>query len=120
MPAAILSTWVQIKVFAGKFLAALAQAEQSGALPRDPQAAPAQRQRRRAALRAQPWVVYAKTPLAGPAAVVDYLSRYTHRTAVSHERLLGLDAQGVRLRVRDRDAESAAPGKRSMHIPGTR
>ena len=34
------------------------------------------------------WVVYAKTPLAGPAAVLDYLARYTHRTAVGHERIV--------------------------------
>jgi hypothetical protein len=44
--------------------------------------------------------VYAKTPLAGPAAVLDYLSRYTHRTAIGNERLLALDGDSVRLRVR--------------------
>lgn len=36
------------------------------------------------------WVVYAKTPLAGPAAVLDYLSRYTHRTAIGNERLVAI------------------------------
>lgn len=106
------------KVFAGKFLCALQQAEREGRLPRDPQATPLERARRRQALQRHAWVVYAKTPLAGPAAVVDYLSRYTHRTAVSHERLLGLDAQGVCLRVRDREAQTAAAGKRSVHLPG--
>lgn len=48
-------------------------------------------------------MVYAKTPLAAPAAVVDYLSRYTHRTAIGHERLLGISADAVRLRVRGDD-----------------
>ena len=34
------------------------------------------------------WVVYAKRPFAGPAAVLAYLSRYTHRVAISNQRLL--------------------------------
>jgi Putative transposase len=37
---------------------------------------------------------------AGPEVVQDYLSRYTHRAAVSNERIDGIDAKGVRLRVR--------------------
>lgn len=41
-----------------------------------------------------PWVVYAKRPFAGPAQVLAYLSRYTHRVALSPRRLLGLDAEG--------------------------
>ena len=45
-------------------------------------------------------MVYAKTPLSGPEAVLDYLSRTTHRVAVSNERILSMDAAGVRLRVR--------------------
>ena len=60
------------------------------------------------------WVVYAKTPLAGPEVVLDYLSRYTHRVAVSNERIVGIDAQGVRLRVRADDHG----GKRTVHIDG--
>ena len=35
------------------------------------------------------WVVYAKTPLGGPAQVLEYLSRYTHRTAIGNERIPG-------------------------------
>jgi hypothetical protein len=88
------------KVFAGKFRAALAAAQQQGRLPRDPAAAADARRQRMHRLRATPWVVYAKTPLAGPAAVLDYLSRYTHRTAISHERLVSVRDNGVRLRVR--------------------
>jgi len=46
--------------------------------------------------------------------VLDYLSRYTHRVAVSNERIVGIDAQGVRLRVRADDQGS----KRTVHIDG--
>src|SRR3954451_3131917 len=38
--------------------------------------------------REKPWIVYAKPPFAGPAAVLAYLSRYTHRVAISNRRLL--------------------------------
>jgi hypothetical protein len=48
-------------------------------------------QRLRSRLYAHDWVVYAKQPLAGPAAVLDYLARYTHRVAISNERILGID-----------------------------
>ena len=47
------------------------------------------------------WVVYAKHSLGGPEQVLDYLGRYTHRVAISNERILGMDADTVRLRVRD-------------------
>ena len=43
------------------------------------------------------WVVYAKRPFAGPEAVLAYLSRYTHRVAISNSRLLALDERGVTL-----------------------
>jgi Zn finger protein HypA/HybF involved in hydrogenase expression len=54
-----------------------------------------------APLRACEWVVYAKRPFAGPAAVLAYLSRYTHRVAISNQRLLALDARGVTFRWKD-------------------
>jgi hypothetical protein len=41
-----------------------------------------------------PWVVYAKRPFAGPQQVLAYLSRYTHRVAISPSRLLALDPPG--------------------------
>lgn len=47
------------------------------------------------------WVVYAKRPFAGPSAVLAYLSRYTHRVAVSNSRLLALDERGVTFRWKD-------------------
>jgi hypothetical protein len=54
-----------------------------------------------APLRACEWVVYAKRPFAGPAAVLAYLSRYTHRVAISNRRLLGMDERGVTFRWKD-------------------
>ena len=48
-----------------------------------------------APLRKIKWVVYAKPPLAGPKAVLAYLSRYTHRVAISNSRLICLDDKGV-------------------------
>ena len=47
------------------------------------------------------WVVYAKQLLGGPAQVLEYLGRYTHRVAISNERILGMEAGVVRFRVRD-------------------
>jgi hypothetical protein len=41
------------------------------------------------------WYVYAKPPFAGPATVIEYLSRYTHRVAISNSRLLKFDHKGV-------------------------
>jgi len=45
--------------------------------------------------------VYAKRPFAGPAAVLAYLSRYTHRVAISNSRLLAMDEHGVTFRWKD-------------------
>ena len=47
------------------------------------------------------WVVYAKRPFAGPEAVLAYLSRYTHRVAISNGRLLALNEHGVTFRWKD-------------------
>ncbi|MGF6371644.1 hypothetical protein OKW40_004394 [Paraburkholderia sp. RAU6.4a] len=54
-----------------------------------------------APLRTCEWVVYAKRPFAGPGAVLAYLSRYTHRVAISNQRLIALDARGVTFRWKD-------------------
>jgi Putative transposase/Transposase zinc-binding domain len=102
------------KVFKGKFMQALRDAEQAGALPRNSAANEPQRSARRQALRQHDWVVYAKTPLAGPAPVLDYLARYTHRTAIGAERLLGIAGDKVRLRVR----ADASGGQRVIAVPG--
>ena len=52
-------------------------------------------------LRKIDWVVYAKEPFAGPRAVLAYLSRYTHRVAISNSRLIRADADHVTFRVKD-------------------
>jgi hypothetical protein len=46
-------------------------------------------------------VVYAKPPCVGPEAVLAYLSRYTHRVAISNRRLLAFDETGVTCRYKD-------------------
>ncbi|PKP69028.1 MAG: IS91 family transposase [Alphaproteobacteria bacterium HGW-Alphaproteobacteria-5] len=47
------------------------------------------------------WVVYAKPPFGGPEAVLAYLSRYTHRVAISNNRLVSADAKTVAFRWKD-------------------
>ena len=54
-----------------------------------------------APLRKCEWVVYAKRPFAGPEAVLAYLSRYTHRVAISNSRLVAMDERGVTFRWKD-------------------
>lgn len=52
-------------------------------------------------LRQIDWVVYAKEPFAGPKSVLAYLSRYTHRVAISNSRLIRFDARSVTFRVKN-------------------
>ena len=47
------------------------------------------------------WFVYSKRPFAGPEQVLAYLSRYTHRVAISNSRLIAADATGVTFRYKD-------------------
>ncbi len=47
------------------------------------------------------WVVYAKRPFAGPTQVLDYVGRYTHRVAISNNRLLSMDGDKVCFRWKD-------------------
>ncbi len=58
-----------------------------------------------APLRRAEWVVYAKRPFGGPQAVLAYLSRYTHRVAISNSRLIACDRTGVSFRWKDYRAE---------------
>jgi hypothetical protein len=53
------------------------------------------------ALYKTPWVVYAKPPFGGPAAVVKYLGRYTHRIAISNSRLISLTDSHVSFQWKD-------------------
>ena len=102
------------KVFRAKFMQALQQASDAGALARDPAGTALARAQRVRSLRRHDWVVYAKTPLAGPAAVLDYLSRYTHRTAIGNERLVGIVGDQVLMRVR----ANHTGGKRVIAMSG--
>ena len=54
-----------------------------------------------APVRRRRWVVYAKPPFAGPEAVLAYLSRYTHRVAISNRRLITFDETGVTFRYKE-------------------
>ena len=65
------------------------------------------------------WVVYAKPPFAGPEAVLAYLSRYTHRVAISNRRLISFDEAGVTFRYKDyrRDGDDR---HRTMTLAGRR
>jgi len=47
------------------------------------------------------WVVYTKRPFAGPEQVLDYVGRYTHRVAISNNRLLDIDNEKVTFRYKD-------------------
>ena len=49
----------------------------------------------------KPWVVYTKRPFAGPAQVLDYVGRYTHRVAISNNRLVSMDNGKVSFRWKD-------------------
>ena len=54
-----------------------------------------------ASLRQMEWVVYAKPPFGGPAQVLEYLGRYTHRVAISNNRLLAIEQGQVSFRWKD-------------------
>jgi hypothetical protein len=111
-------------VWRARFIDALLQADAAGRLRADWQAAPVALPL--PALCSKPWVVYAKTPLAGPAAVLDYLSRYTHRTAIGNERLLAIHGDQVHFRTRINrkhgqpaaDADAGAPRSRVTRLDG--
>lgn len=63
-----------------------------------------------APLRRAEWVVYAKRPFGGPAAVLAYLARYTHRTAIANSRLVSMDEHAVHFRWKDYRAADPATG----------
>ena len=79
-------------VFRRKYLAALTRLRRAGALRFAGQSAaladPTAWDHWVAGLRHTPWVVYAKPPFGGPACVLKYLSRYTHRVAIANRRIL--------------------------------
>jgi len=69
-----------------------------------------------APLRKLKWVVYAKPPLSGPKAVLAYLSRYTHRVAISNSRLVALDNKEVTFKWKDYRAKDGDLHK-TMALP---
>jgi len=54
-----------------------------------------------APLKEREWVVYAKAPFAGPEQVLDYVGRYTHRVAISNNRLIDIENNRVSFRWKD-------------------
>jgi len=89
------------KVFRAKFLATLQLVRDSGKLLAEQPLADQAWDDLIARLRTHQWVVYAKQPLAGPMQVLEYLGRYTHRVAISNERIVRIDEDSVSFRVRD-------------------
>ena len=93
------------KVFRAKFLAHLTKAHDNDELRSNPQSAslhnPLEWQHLLGRLRVKKWVVYAKPPVAGPEQVLNYLARYTHRIAISNERILEARDDMVSFRYKD-------------------
>jgi hypothetical protein len=104
---------VLARLFRGKMLAMLMDAHRAGQLKFfNTQAGLADKRtfkRFVAPLRRIKWVVYCKAPFAGPRQVLRYLSRYTHRVAISNRRLVAADDGGVSFRWKDYRIEG--PGR---------
>jgi len=104
-PGFFLPVRVLSRLFRWRFLQALEQAHRAGRLQFFAEQAALADLRAfldwLAPLRRCEWVVYAKRPFAGPEAVLAYLSRYTHRVAISNSRLICLDERGVTFRWKD-------------------
>lgn len=114
-PGFFLSVRVPSRLFRRRFLEELAKAYHTGQLQFFGGAAPSVDAPAfadwLAPLRTCEWVVYAKRPFAGPAAVLAYLSRYTHRVAISNRRLVALDERGVTFRWKDYRAKGSTRTK---------
>jgi hypothetical protein len=94
------------RLFRGKFLAYLKEAYEKGELVFPGKVA---RLREKSAFKvllkelyAEEWVVYCKPPFRSAEGVMDYLGRYTHRVALSNDRLVKLEGGKVTFRYRDR------------------
>jgi hypothetical protein len=104
-PGFFLPVRVLSRVFRGKFLSLLRTAFDRGRLafhgnlghPADP----AEFQRRLAESARTEWVVHAKPPFGGPRQVLKYLARYTHRVAISNNRLVATEGDQVSFRWKD-------------------
>jgi hypothetical protein len=93
------------RLFRGRFLAMLVKAHAQDRLKffADHSALADRRAFKRflAPLRRSEWVVHTKEPFAGPEQVLRYLSRYTHRVAISNRRLVSADDNGIAFRWKD-------------------
>jgi hypothetical protein len=111
-PNFFLPVFVLSKLFRRLMLEKLAGAHAAGKLQffgrHSPLAGAAKFAKWLAPLRRKRWFVYAKEPFAGPKAVLAYLSRYTHRVAISNSRLIKADASAVTFRVKNYRASGAA------------
>src|SRR6201987_4770448 len=100
------------KLFRGLMLAKLLAAHKAGQLQFFNQyahlAEPKPFARYLAPLRRRKWYVYSKRPFGGPEAVLAYLSRHTHRVAISNRRLIALDENGVTFNYKDYRADGQA------------
>jgi hypothetical protein len=99
------------RFFRRRFLALLSQAFERGELEFFSTLEPLRErkafQRYLDPLREAEWVVYAKAPFAGPEQVLDYVGRYTHRVAISNNRLLDIEDGHVTFRWKDyRDGDA--------------
>jgi hypothetical protein len=112
-PRFFLPVRVLSRVFRGKFIDLLKSAFRRDELcfhgELEPLAVPAAMERLLTEAVRHEWVVYAKPPFGGPAQVLKYLARYTHRIAISNHRLLDMDSGKVRFRWKDY-ARGSRPG----------
>ena len=112
---------VLARLFRGKFLAMLIDAHSDGRLKffnthiglADMQTF----KKFLAPLRRSKWVVYCKQPFAGPEQVLRYLSRYTHRVAISNRRLVAADDGSVSFRWKDYRIEGPGRWKTMTLMP---
>lgn len=107
------------KVFRAVFLKKICPKIESGELVLPAVAGefdtPARYRRWRNELYRKPWAVYAKRPFGGPKQVIEYLGRYTHKSAISNHRLLEVSESGVRFSYKDYRTEGR---KKEMTLAG--
>ena len=119
-PHFLFSVRVLSHLFRRLFLDALEQAHADGQLQFSGELAhladPDKFRRYLKPVRRKPWVVYAKPPFAGPTHVIDYLGRYTHRVAISNNRLLAVTDNHVTFQYKDYRAHDAHQSRR-MRLP---
>jgi hypothetical protein len=116
-PGFFLPVRVLSKVFRGKFIDGLKKARQQGKLF-GAQSDASFGRLLNAAVK-HDWVVYAKPPFGGPDQVLKYLSRYTHRIAISNRRLVAMDDDAVTFKYKDYAQPSRPrPRPRTMTLDG--